>query len=180
MYSFNLFFHLTTGLTFHLGSSVSLTYIFFTNSSLFIFALHITKPPQHISFLSLHYITLHSICTRFHATSFICVFIALTQEKKKWTIPSFVFLMLLSLEDFIYKGNHKYAICKYVHYFEQGSSKKERKKTDMLLMYIGIFCIFRFMRLVLRVEWCHPLWCRRCRQFSLKELSLRRSKLDFR
>ena len=64
-YSFTLFFHLKTGLPLLLGPSVSLTYTFFTNSSLFfLFTL-----PKHLKlFLSTHS-TLHSICTSFIHTS---------------------------------------------------------------------------------------------------------------
>ena len=58
-----------------LGPSVSFTYFLYKIFTFF--SLHITKPPHSISLHPFHHTTLHSICTRSHATTFIYAFIAL-------------------------------------------------------------------------------------------------------
>ena len=71
MYSFTLSFQLTTGLPVYLGPSVSLTYTFLTNSSLFFLSIW----PNHFNlFLFTHSTTSHHyICTGSHITSFIAL-----------------------------------------------------------------------------------------------------------
>ena len=75
MYCLTILFNITTGIPFLLRQSISLTYTFLANSSLFI---KFTKPPQGIYFHLFHYTTLH--LQSLHVTCLMHTFIALTQE----------------------------------------------------------------------------------------------------
>ena len=58
--------------------TLTFTHIHFLHKLFTILPLNMTKSPQSISFHPFHYTTLHSMCTRSHATPFIHTFIALT------------------------------------------------------------------------------------------------------
>ncbi len=85
MYSLTLSFHLPSGLPLLPGPSISLTYTFFTHSSLFILSIW----PNHLDvfpFYPFHHSTVHF--TSSHTASFIHTFIALAFLSCHSTCPS--------------------------------------------------------------------------------------------